>query len=291
MRGRGLAAFWLFALPFTGLTLLFGIWPILLSIQVSFTDSATALRSVPDYVGFANYASVLGDPRFLGSLWRTLLYAALSVIANVGFALGFALLLHSKLITRGRMLFRLLIFLPVVTPDLAGYVVWRWLYDQSFGALNAALTLLDLPRFGGIASPHTAMLAILLAELWHHAGFYVVIFVANLAICEKSLNEAADIDGARAWQKTLYVILPQLRPAIVINLVYALIQFLKTFTVIVVTTKGGPNGATNLLSYHAWQYFDEGRYGEATAMATILFAIVMLTALTTYFLGERGRTA
>jgi multiple sugar transport system permease protein len=291
MRGRGLAAFWLFALPFTGLTLLFGIWPILLSIQVSFTDSATALRSAPDYVGFANYASVLGDPRFLESLWRTLLYAALSVIANVGFALGFALLLHSKLITRGRMLFRLLIFLPVVTPDLAGYVVWRWLYDQSFGAVNAALALLDLPRFGGIASPHTAMLAILLAELWHHAGFYVVIFVANLAICEKSLDEAADIDGARAWQKTLYVILPQLRPAIVINLVYALIQFLKTFTVIVVTTKGGPNGATNLLSYHAWQYFDEGRYGEATAMATILFAIVMLTALTTYFLGERGRTA
>lgn len=165
------------------------------------------------------------------------------------------------------------------------------MYDQSFGALNAALGGLGLPLFGGIASPSTAMLAVLLAELWHHAGFYLVIFLANLAICEKALEEAADIDGASTWQKTLFVILPQLRPAIVINVVYALIQFLKTFTVIVVTTKGGPNGATNFLSYHAYQFFDEGRYGEATAMATILFAIVMLVALSVYWLGERGRTA
>lgn len=286
-----MTTFLLFALPFTALTLLFGIWPILLSIKVSFTASATALRAVPVYVGFANYATVLSDPQFVDSLWRTLLYATLSVIANVGFALAFALLLNSKLITHGRTMFRLLVFLPVVTPDLAGYVVWRWLYDQSFGAVNAALILVDLPRFGGIASPNTAMLAILLAELWHHAGFFVVIFMANLAICEKSLDEAAEIDGARPWQRTWYVILPQLRPAIVINIVYALIQFLKTFTVIVVTTKGGPNGATNLLSYHAWQSFDEGRYGEATSMATILFAIVMLAALTAYFFGERGRAA
>ena len=132
------------------------------------------------------------------------------------------------------------------------------------------------------------MLAVLLAELWHHAGFYVVIFMANLAICDVALEEAADIDGARPWQKTLYVILPQLRPAIVINLVYALIQFLKTFTVIVVTTKGGPNGATNFLSYHAWQYFDEGRYGEATAMAAILFAIVMVIALSVYLRWASG---
>lgn len=288
---QGNTAFLLFALPFATLTIVFGLWPIGLSIQTSFTASSTALRPSPTYVGLANYATVLADPRFASSLGRTLVYAALAVMANVGFALAYALLLNSKLIGRGRGLFKLLMFLPVVTPDVAGYVVWRWLYDQSFGALNAALGGLGLPLFGGIASPSTAMLAVLLAELWHHAGFYLVIFLANLAICEKALEEAADIDGASTWQKTLFVILPQLRPAIVINVVYALIQFLKTFTVIVVTTKGGPNGATNFLSYHAYQFFDEGRYGEATAMATILFAIVMLVALSVYWLGERGRTA
>ncbi len=289
-RWRRESVFYLFALPFAALTIVFGLWPIALSIQVSFTGSATALRAVPSYVGWANYATVLADPLFLASLWRTLLYAGLSVLANLGFALGFALLLNTAFIGRMRGAYKLAVFLPVVTPDVAGYVVWRWLYDQSFGAVNAALKLLGLPAFGGLAAPATAMLAVLLAELWHHAGFYMVIFLANLAVVDRALGEAADIDGARAWQKLWFVVLPQLRPAIVINLVYALIQFLKTFTVVITMTKGGPNGATNFLSYYAYQFFDEARYGEATAMATVLFAIVLLIAGTVYALGERGRT-
>ena len=281
------AVFYLFALPFAGLTILFGLWPILLSIEVSFTSSATALKPSPSFVGLVNYASILADPVFIASLGRTLLYTVLAVAANVGFALLYALLLDSKLIGRGRTLLKLAVFLPVVTPDIAGYVVWRWLYDQSFGALNAALKLLALPPFGGIASPNTAMLAILLAELWHHAGFYVLIFLANLAVCDRAVSEAADIDGAGRWQKLVSVILPQLRPAITINTVYALIQFLKTFSVVVVMTKGGPNDATNFVSYAAWQMFDQGDYGRATAMATVLFAVVILAGLGAYRASDR----
>ena len=288
MEARRQPVFYLFILPFAALTIVFGVWPILLSIQVSLTGGATALRPEPDYVGLANYLSVLADPVFLSSLWRTLLYTLLAVILNVGFALAYALLLHSALIGRGNLFFKAAMFLPVVTPDVAGYVVWRWLFDQSFGAINAALSGLGLPEFGGIASPTTVFPSILIAELWHHAGFYAVIFLANLAICDRSLEEAAEIDGANTWQKQLNVILPQLRPALIINTVYAVIQFLKTFTVIVVMTKGGPNDATNFVSYYAYRLFDQGRYGEATAMATILFAIVILFALLAYRIGERG---
>jgi ABC-type sugar transport system permease subunit len=283
------AVFYVFVLPFAALTILFGLWPILLSMQVSFTASATALRPSPHYIGLANYGAILADPVFIASLVRTLLYTVLAVTANVGFALLYALLLNSSLIGRGKLLFKLAVFLPVVTPDIAGYVVWRWLYDQSFGALNAALHLVGLPAFGGIASPNTAMLAILLAELWHHAGFYVLIFFANLAVCDRALSEAADIDGAGPWHKFVSVILPQLRPAITINVIYALIQFLKTFSVVVVMTKGGPNDTTNFVSYLAWQMFDQGDYGQATAMATVLFAIVMLVGLGAYRVSENDR--
>jgi multiple sugar transport system permease protein len=284
-RGR---IFYLCVLPFAALTILFGVWPILLSIQVSFTASATALRPNPTYVGFANYLSVLADPIFLASLWRTLLYTALSVVANLAFALAFALLLDSPLIKRGNLFFRLAIFLPVVTPDVAGYVVWRWLYDRSFGAINAALKMFGLPAFSGLSGVDTAMASLLIAELWHHAGFYMIIFLANLAIRDRALEEAAQIDGATAWQRWRYVILPQLRPALIINTVYALIQFLKTFTVVVVMTKGGPSDRTNFVSYYAYQLFDQGRYGEATAMATILFAIVIAISMTAFLVGERG---
>ena len=97
-----------------------------------------------------------------------------------------------------------------------------------------------LPRFGGLASTATVLPAVLIAELWHHAGFYVIVFLANLAICDPALDEAAALDGAGRLRRLWHVVLPQLRPAIAINLVYAVIQFLKTFTVVVVMTKGGP---------------------------------------------------
>lgn len=274
--------FYLFALPFAAITIVFGLWPIILSIDVSLTKSATALRAEPTYVGFANYLKIFADPVFLASLWRTLLYTLFAVVANVSFALAYALLLNSSAIGFGRTFFKVVMFLPVVTPDIAGYVVWRWLYDQSFGAVNAFLLMVGLPEFGGLASPSTATLSILIAELWHHAGFYAVIFLANLAICDRALTEAARLDGASRWAIIRHIILPQLKPALIVNTIYALIQFLKTFTVVVIMTKGGPNETTNFVSYYAYQLFDQGRYGEATAMATVLFLLVALIAGVTY---------
>lgn len=280
--------FYALVLPFAALTILFGVWPILLSVEMSFTASATALRASPTYVGFANYAKVLGDPLFVASLARTLGYTALAVVANLAFALGAAALLNSTLLRRANLFVRLALFLPVVTPDVAGYVVWRWLFDRSFGAVNAALDLAGLPRFGGLSDPGSVIWAVLAAELWHHAGFYMVIFLANLAIRDRALEEAAAIDGASAAQRWRHVILPQLRPALTVNLVYATIQFLKTFTVVVVMTKGGPNDRTNFVSYYAYQLFDQGRYGEATTMATILFALVVALSLLALRVADRG---
>jgi multiple sugar transport system permease protein len=287
--GRRDRVFYLFALPFAALTIVFGLWPILLSFQVSLTASATALKPTATYVGLANYASVLSDPLFQDSLRRTLVYTGFSVVANVSFALAVAMLLDSSLLRRGSLFFRMALFLPVIAPDVAGYVVWRWLYDRSFGAVNAALSAAGLPAFGGLSSADTAMLALLIAELWHHAGFYAVIFLANLAVRDKALEEAAQIDGASALQRWWYIVLPQLRPALVINTIYATIQFLKTFTVVAVMTRGGPNDHTNFVSYYAYQLFDQGRYGEATAMATVLFVIVIAVTGIAYRLGERGR--
>lgn len=274
-----IGVFWWFVLPFAGLTAVFGIWPIVLSIQVSFTASATALQPSAQWVGWDNYRAIFADPVFIASLGRTLLYTGLAVVSTIVLALLYALLLNSSLIGRGRTLFKVAVFLPVVTPDIAGYVVWRWLYDRSFGAFNVALSALGLPAFGALASPDTVLTAVLVAELWHHLGFYVVIFLANLALCDRGVAEAAAIDGATPLQTFWHVVLPQLKPALLVNSVYALIQYLKTFTVVAVMTKGGPNDSTNFLSYYAYQLFDQGRYGEATAMATVLFALVIVLAV------------
>lgn len=205
---------WLFVLPFAALTAVFGVWPIVLSVQTSFTASASALKPSPTWVGLANYASIFADPVFLASLWRTLLYTLLAVISTLSLALLYALLLNSVSIGRGRTFFKLAVFLPVVTPDIAGYVVWRWLYDQSIGAINVALGVLHLPAFGGLASTSTVLPALLVAESWHHLGFYVFIFLANLALCDKGQIEAATMDGANEAQILFSVVLPLAMPVV-----------------------------------------------------------------------------
>ena len=291
MLGRQGRALTLFVLPFAMLTLLFGLWPIAEGIRIAFVDSATALGDAPQYVGFANFRAVLADPAFRSSLWRTLLFTLVSVVLNVALALALALLLAHRALRRGRVLFKLAIFLPTVTPDVAGYIVWKWAFNQDFGVVNHALAGLGLPGFGGVTTAGSAFLTLVIVEAWCHVGLYTLIFLTNLQLLDRGIEEAAAIDGANRFQRLLHVVLPQLRPAITINAVYALIEFLKTFTVVFVITKGGPNFSTDYLSYLAYQQFNTGAYGEAAAIATMLFVIVLAIALGTFRALERWEAA
>ncbi|MBV9812056.1 MAG: sugar ABC transporter permease [Acetobacteraceae bacterium] len=280
-----------FLLPFALLTLIFGLWPIAEGIRVAFLDSATALGGAPRYVGLTNFRAVLADAAFLSSLWRTLSFTAVSVVLNVALALALALLLAHRALRRGRVLFKLAVFLPTVTPDVAGYIVWKWAFNQDFGVVNDALAALGLPTFGGVTTAGSAFVTLVIVEAWCHVGLYALIFLTNLQLLDHAIEEAAAIDGANRLQRLGYVVLPQLRPAITVNAVYALIEFLKTFTVVFVITKGGPNFSTDYLSYLAYQQFDTGAYGEAAAIATLLFAVVLAIALGAFRALERQEPA
>jgi ABC-type sugar transport system permease subunit len=284
-------ALYLFVAPFGLITCLFGLWPVVMSVVVAFRDSYTALGDAPVFVGLDNFRHVLGDPSFVSSLWATLLFTAISVPLNVALALALALFLSQDRLARGMPLFVFALLLPVVTPDVASLVVWKWMFDQSFGAVNAALLGLGLPPFAGITRPVPAFISLLVVELWHHVGFFALIFLSNIALLDPALSEAARMDGAGAWARFRNVTLPQLRPAVVINTVYATIEFLKTFTAVVVITKGGPNFATNFVSYYAYTKFSAGEYGESTAMATLLFAIVLAISALLYRVSARANPA
>lgn len=279
---------YLFLLPFAALSIVFGVWPIGQSLYVAFTESYTALSPNPHFVGLDNFRTILTDPMFLSSMGLTVAFTAVSVVLNLAVALALALLLAHPLLATGRTWFKLAIFLPVITPDVAGYIVWKWMFNQDFGVVNAVLLTLGLPTFAGVTQPASAFLTLLIVELWCHVGLYTLIFLTNLQLLDRSLSESAEIDGASSWQRFRYVTLPQLRPAIAINGVYALIEFLKTFTVVVVITRGGPNFATNFVSYYAYTRFDSAQYGEATAMATVLFVAVAVCAVGLLWAVNRG---
>ena len=274
--------------PFAALTVVMGVWPILLGIAVSFTDSYTALTDAPRYVWFSNYVAIFRDDLFLASLWRTVLFTVLSVALNVSAALGLALLLSSHALRHAAPIFGLALFLPVVTPEAATFIVWKWMFSLDFGAVNAALGALGLPDFAGTTRPVPAFLALVFVEWWHHVGFYTIVFLTNLKLLDPSLDEAARMDGARLPRRIRSIWIPQLRPAIAINTVYAVIQFLKTFAVVVIMTNGGPNYATNFLSFYAYSKFNLADYGQALAMATVLFALVVALAVVVYRYNERA---
>lgn len=279
---------YLFIAPFAISTAVFGIWPIVESMRVAFTESYSALSNAPRYSGFANFETVILSSSFHESLWRTLLYTALAVPINVMFALFLGLLLAHPALGRGRTLLKLAVFLPVVCPEAASYIVLKSMFHQDYGVVNHALLGLGLPPFRGLTTPTTTFITLLGIETWNHVGLYTLIFLTNIQLLDKSLDEAAAVDGANRWQTLINVVMPQLRPAIAVNVIYALIEFLKTFSVVYIVSRGGPQFSTNFISYYAWMKFSSAQYGEATAIATLLFIIVVFLTGAAYWLMNRS---
>ena len=280
--------FYLFLLPMFLLVTVFGILPIVKSIQMSFTESATSLTFEPVYVGLRNYISIFQDSYFIDSLRITVWFTAVSVPLNVFIAFLLSLLFASPYLKRGSLFFKLAVFMPVVAPIMATSVVWKWMYNSDFGAVNAFLTALHLPEFGGISNVHTVLWALIIVELWKHVGLYTIIFLTNLQMIDAAMYEAAHLEGANYLQRTWYITVPELKPALTLNFVYAAIQFLKTFAVALVMTQGGPNYKSNFVSYYAYSKFKLASYGEAAAMGTILFLIVIAVSFAAYWLNVRN---
>lgn len=280
--------FILFIAPFALTSLVLGLWPIVLSIKLAFTDSFTALSANPTFVGFENFASVLSDPLFANSLKVTIVYTLIAVPLNVGLALWLSLFFSSRKLARGQTIFKMILFLPVVCPEVATYVVLKSFFNLRFGVINTTLASLSLPIFPGLTEPVTAFITLLLIEAWSHVGLFAVIFLANIALLDDSQEEAAKIDGATPLQILWFIKIPQLRPAIIINTVYCLILYLKVFSVSYIVSSGGPLFSTNFVSYYAWIKFSAGNYGEATAAATILFALVCVCSGLMYWFLQRG---
>lgn len=259
------------------LSLVFGLFPLVKSIALSFNDSATVFTN-PQFVGMKNYSKIFGDSYFWSSFQVTIFFTITSVILNLVMALLMAQLLSFSGIKRGLLLFKLAIFIPFITPDVVGALVWKQFFNTN-GALNQLLNLMGLSSVSWLTEPKTAVAALIFIELWKHVGLYTIIFLTNYQLIDTTMYEAAGIDGANAWQRYRYITLPALKPAFVLNCVYAFIQFMKTYSVSRLITFGGPNYATNFVSYYAYTKYEKMDFGGATAIATVLFVFIIVLTL------------
>ncbi len=279
---------WLLIAPAMLYFIVFLLYPALAALYYSFTD--WDLRSAPNWVGLTNYTDLLFDevkyPHFWQSVKVTLQYTLIAVPLTMGSALCQALLINA--IRRGSNLFRLLLFLPVVTAESAVGAIWRWLYDPQYGLINVFLGLFGIPRQNWLNTPELVIPALAFIAAWQ-CGISMIIYLAGLKGIPSSIREAAIIDGAGPVQRFWRVVVPMLRPTTFYLLVTGVIAALQVFGLVYVIFSGGGNKSVtggpeqSGLTYVLHLYLFAFRYdamGAACAMSFILLAFIMIiTAL------------
>ena len=265
----------LFAAPWIVGFLLFTLGPMLMSLYLGFTQYSIA--SPPKWVGLANFVKALsgGDRLFWPSLGRTAVYAGVMVPLSICGSLLVALLLNQRL--KAASLFRTLFFLPSLTPIVASAVLWRWLFQPEFGAINTLLGYVGVHGPRWLADPKLAMPSLMVMALWGAVGgATMVIFLAGLQGVPVELHEAAQIDGANVVQRFWAITLPMITPTLFFNLVLGVIAALRTFAPALVATNGGPDYATWFYILHLYQTaFQNVEMGYGAALAWIFFVIVV----------------
>jgi multiple sugar transport system permease protein len=270
--GQGL----LFALPWLIGFVAFTLYPIAASLYFSFMQY-DALRP-PHFIGLANYRDMLfNDEVFRVVMGNTLYFVILGVPAGVITAFMLAVLVNQKL--KFRPVFRTIFFLPYLVPAIASAEVWRWVYNQQYGLINATLRSLNLSTIPWLSSPELAKPALIIIHMWVQ-GNAMLIFLAALQDVPRALYDAALVDGANRWQRFRYVTVPMCTPAILFILMTSLISVFQYFTIGWLLTQGAPNNSTEFYSMYlyrnAFRFF---KMGYASALAWFLFLIILVFTL------------
>ena len=263
--------------------LIFTLVPMLASLYMGFTD--WSLTRVPRWVGIDNYARIVsGDPIF----WRTLRNTAYYVVGHVPLqlllAFVVALLLNNPI--RGISAYRAVFYLPSVFSGVAVALMWSWIFNPNVGFINQALGFFGIRGPGWIFDEDWAMPSLILMSLWPLGG-PMVIFLAGLQGIPTHLYEAAEVEGANWWQRLRHVTVPLMSPVLFFNLVISMIGSFQVFERAYVMTSGGPNYATMVYVLYLYQNaFQSFRMGYASALAWILFLIIMAFTFVQFRLGR-----
>ena len=247
-------------------------YPLIGAFTTSLTDS-TGIGAARD-VGLANYRQMFTDPVFWRAAGNTVLLAVVSVPLVLGAGLGLAILLLGRLL--GRRVFRAVLLAPYVLSGVVVAMAGRWIFDENVGVVNRGLGAVGLPTVAWQSSPGPALVSVLIMLVWARAGLAVIIYLAALQNVPNELLEAAMLDGAGRFARLRHVVLPQLRPTTFFLAVIMVIETFRTFDVVYVMTRGGPQHATELLvTYSYAQGFSARAQGYGSAIGITVFVVVL----------------
>ncbi len=282
---EGVLAVWLL-LPAMAAIGAVAVFPLVQSLWMSLHRVELALPGARPFVGVENYLQALQNPDFWKSVGVTVYFTVTSVALELVLGLVGAVLLNEEF--RGRQLLRSLVLVPWAMLTLSTALMWFWIYNPTYGILNALLVRMGVIHAPVVwlGDPLWAMPAVIVADVWKTTPFMTLLLLAGLQPIPWALYEAAAVDGASRWQVFRYVVLPLLRPALLVAVVLRSLQAFKVFDMIFVLTSGGPADATQVLALYTYQqafrYFHVG-YGSALAwlitLATLAMVVLYLRAL------------
>lgn len=277
---------WLLLGP--AIVMIFGlvVYPVLRTGWLSFHDAglASLVSGATEWVGLDNYATVLRDPHLRRVVIVTAVFGLSCVAATMVIGVAVALLLNQRFVGRG--LLAVLVLLPWAMPRVAAATVWRWLFNDQYGVVNWLLTTVGLDRFAGYAwfnYPIPAFIAIGTTVVWGSFPFVALSVLAGLQAVPDEVRDAARIDGAGPWQRQRHVVLPLLKPLLLVLTVISTIWDFKVFDQVYIMTGGGPARQTEVLAIATWrEAFTQLDFGLASSLAMVMF--VLLVAITILYI-------
>ncbi|WYJ89478.1 multiple sugar transport system permease [Enterococcus sp. 9E7_DIV0242] len=267
---------YLFILVPVILLLFFNIIPIFMAIYYSFTDYSVV--AAPKWLGLENYSKILDDKYFGIALKNTLVYTALYVPLGLLTSLGAAMLLNTK--KKAVSMFRTFFYIPALCSSVATGTIWYWLLNPQMGLFNKILGMFGVAGPAWLYDSQWAMLAIVIMSVWMGMGANMMIFLAGLQGINPALYEAADIEGANAFQKFWSITRPQLSKVTFLVVTQLLIGAFQVFDQAYMLTQGGPGNATITIVYYIYnEGFGSLKMGYASAMSMVLFVVIFVFAM------------
>ncbi len=264
---------WLFLLPGVAFFLLYVIYPIFSSINVSFYDWDGLGEAT--WVGLENYEELYWDDAFYTSLRNNLIWLVLYLLA-IPAGLFIALFLNQTV--TGIRLYKSLFFFPFVISQVVVGLVFTWFYDPSFGLLNQFLGVFGISPINVLGDERFVTYGIIAAGLWPQTAYCMILYLTGLNAVDPEQIEAARLDGAKGWRMLWHIIVPQLKPATFIAFVVTIIGALRSFDLISIMTNGGPFGESRVLSFYMFEVAlsEYGfRMGYGASIAVVLFLIML----------------
>lgn len=274
-----------FMLPALALVVFITIYPIIFAVQYSMykTQIFTKLK----FVGFRNYIQLFTDPRFHQNLLNSIIFVFGGIVLTLIFGFGLALLLRRK--AKINTVYRTLILIPWITNQIALALMWKWLLNGQYGPISFLLQLIGLPKINPLSDVSLALLAVTFVNAWRATGFSLVMMLAALSAMPSEVEEAAKVDGCSAWGRIRYVILPLIKPTILVSSIVLTISFFNIIALVLDMTGGGPMERTELISLRLYkegfQYFNLS-YASSITVIMLVMNLVLAWAYLKFLRGE-----